>query len=208
MTSHMRIGIDFDNTLITYDDVFRATALSRGLIDAGFSGRSKQAIRDHIRRLPEGEIAWQRLQGQVYGRGVVDAAMFAGAGEFLERCRRQELPVVIVSHKTEYAHYDPDRVNLRQAALDWMAAHGLFCDYGLSRRDVFFEATRAEKLRRIAALSCTHFIDDLEEVLTDPGFPPNVARILLANGAERRRAAPYVACHSWREVEEHVFDGA
>lgn len=208
MTSHMRIGIDFDNTLITYDDVFRATALSRGLIDAGFGRRSKQAIRDHIRLLPGGEIAWQRLQGQVYGKGVVDAAMFAGAGEFLARCRRQELPVVIVSHKTEYGHYDPDRVNLRQAALDWMAAHGLFRDYGLSAGDVFFEATRAEKLERIAALSCTHFIDDLEEVLTDPGFPAGVARILLANGAEASCAGPYVACHSWREVEEHLFERA
>ena len=61
----MRIGIDFDNTIITYDDVFRATALGRGLIKEDFAGRSKQAIRDHIRLLPDGEIAWQRLQGQV-----------------------------------------------------------------------------------------------------------------------------------------------
>ena len=114
----MRIGIDFDNTIITYDDVFRATALRRGLIKEDFAGRSKQAIRDHIRLLPDGEIAWQRLQGQVYGKGVAEAAMFVGAGQFLDRCRRQGLPVVIVSHKTEYGHYDPDRINLRRAALD------------------------------------------------------------------------------------------
>ena len=204
----MRIGIDFDNTIITYDDVFRATALGRGLIKEDFAGRSKQAIRDHIRLLPDGEIAWQRLQGQVYGKGVAEAAMFAGAGQFLDRCRRQGLPVVIVSHKTEYGHYDPDRVNLRRAALDWMTARGFFRNYGLAVDDVFFESTRAEKLQRIAALACTHFIDDLEEVLTDPGFPEQVSRILFSNAAGAAHGAAYVACRSWREIEEHVFERA
>jgi hypothetical protein len=204
----MRIGIDFDNTLITYDEVFRATALKRGLIEESFDGRGKQAIRDHIRLLPDGEIAWQRLQGEVYGKGVAEARMFAGAGTFLERCRQHKLPVAIVSHKTEYGHYDPDRVNLRRAALDWMTAQGFFRNYGLSTRDVFFESTRAAKLGRIAALSCTHFIDDLEEVLTDPGFPPGVMRILFANELQGRCQAPLVACRSWREIEEHVFDRA
>jgi hypothetical protein len=208
MTAPMRIGIDFDNTIITYDAVFRATALRRGLIDEGFGGLSKQAIRDHVRLLPDGEIAWQRLQGEVYGKGVAEAAMFAGVGEFLERCRRRKLPVAIVSHKTEYGHYDPDRVNLRQAALDWMTAQGFFRDYGLKMGDVFFESTRGEKLKRIAALSCTHFIDDLEEVLTDPGFPEDVSRILFSGAAHAPGEVPYVACRSWREIEEHVFERA
>ncbi len=44
----------------------------------------------------------------------------------------------MVSHKTEYGHYDPDRVNLREAALGWMTASRdlLDGDYGIpsSRR--------------------------------------------------------------------------
>jgi len=206
MTAPMRIGIDFDNTIITYDAVFRATALRHGLIDEGFVGHSKQAIRDHIRLLPDGEITWQRLQGQVYGKGIADAGMFSGVAAFLQRCRRQELPVVIVSHKTEYGHYDPDRVNLRHAALEWMMAQGFFRTYGLTSDDVFFESTRGDKLRRIQVLSCTHFIDDLEEVLTDPGFPADVSRILFSTGAHVPQGAPYVACGTWREIEEHVFE--
>jgi len=208
MTTGMRIGIDFDNTIITYDAVFGVIARQRGLVGDGFCGRSKQAIRDHVRLLPEGEIAWQQLQGQVYGRGIAGATMFPGVGTFLRRCRAQRLPVVIVSHKTEYGHYDPERVNLRRAALDWMTAQGFFRDFALSTENVFFEGTRGEKLRRIADLSCTHFIDDLEEVLTDPGFPPGVARILFANGAGTPAAAPYVVCRSWRAIEEHIFDHA
>jgi hypothetical protein len=204
----MRIGIDFDNTIITYDAVFGVMARQRGLIGDGVGGRGKQAIRDHIRLLPDGEIAWQQLQGQVYGRGIAEAAMFPGVASFLRRCHAQQHPVVIVSHKTEYGHYDPDRVNLRQAALDWMTAQGLFRDFALSTANVYFEGTRGEKLRRIAELSCTHFIDDLEEVLTDPGFPRNVTRILFSNGGSAPATAPYAVCGSWHDIEERIFGHA
>ena len=115
---------------------------------------------------------------------------------------------MVVSHKTEYGHFDPDRVNLRKAALDWMAGQGLLGgDHGIALADVYFESTRAEKLARIAALSLTHFIDDLEEVLSDPDFPPNVERILFADGAQP--ASPsYISCSTWRDIERQVFGGA
>jgi hypothetical protein len=188
MASRLRIGIDFDNTIIAYDDVFRAAAEAGGLIAPGFSG-NKQAVRDAIRLLPGGELAWQRLQGQVYGKGIGGA-------------------VVVVSHKTEYGHFDPDHVNLRQAALDWMAGRGLLGGgHGITLADVYFESTRAEKLKRIAALLLTHFIDDLEEVLSDPDFPPDVERILFADGAQP--ASPsYISCPTWRDIERQVFGGA
>jgi hypothetical protein len=207
MASGLRIGIDFDNTIITYDEVFCALAKRWGLIDQTFSG-GKQALRDAIRLLPEGELAWQRLQGQVYGKGIGRAKMVAGFEAFLRRCRAEECSVVIVSHKTDYGHYDPDRVNLRKAALDWMAAMGLFDDaYAIPLKNIYFESTREEKLSRIAALSLTYFIDDLEEVLTDPGFPPNVRRILFAEN-ERPPAAAYTVCPTWRDIEQQVFAGA
>jgi hypothetical protein len=207
MKSGLRIGIDFDNTIIAYDDVFCIAAKACGLIAPGFSG-SKQAVRDAIRPLPDGELAWQRLQGQVYGKGIGGAKMVAGVEAFLRRCRTEGCVVVVVSHKTEYGHFDPDGVNLRTAALDWMAAQGLLDgDRGFARADVYFESTRAEKLKRIDALSLTHFIDDLPEVLTDLNFPPRVERILLA-GQAQPAAAPYVCCSTWRDIERQIFGGA
>jgi hypothetical protein len=207
MASSLRIGIDFDNTIITYDAVFRSAAVAGGLVAPGFSG-NKQAVRDAIRLLPEGELAWQRLQGQVYGKGIDGATMVAGVETFLRRCRAEGCTVAVVSHKTEYGHFDPDRVNLRQAALGWMTGQGLLDgDHGLALAGVYFESTRAEKLKRIAALSLTHFIDDLEEVLTDPDFPPNVERILFADGAQPASAS-YIRCATWRDVERQVFGGA
>jgi hypothetical protein len=206
MRSGLRIGIDFDNTIIAYDDVFRSAAKQHRLIDRDFSG-SKQAVRDAIRLLPDGELAWQRLQGQVYGKGIGGATMVSGVESFLRRARAEGCAVVVVSHKTEYGHFDPDRVNLRKAALDWMAGQGLLGgDYGIALADVYFESTRAKKLARIAALSLTHFIDDLKEVLLDLDFPPNVVRILFADGAQP--ASPsYISCSTWRDIELQVFGG-
>ena len=201
----LRIGIDFDNTLISYDGVFLAAARAGLLLAPGFSG-NKQAVRDAIRLLPNGELAWQRLQGHVYGKGIGTAVMPDGAMAFLRRCRDTQCSVFIVSHKTEVGHHDPDRVNLREAALRWMETHDFFAaDAGAIRRaNVFFEATRADKIKRITALGCTHFIDDLEEVLTDPAFPPGVARVLLATSGT---ASDIAVCTSWSDVTEAVFHG-
>jgi len=203
----LRIGIDFDNTIIAYDEAFCAAAKRGGLIEESFIGR-KQAIRDAIRLLADGELAWQRLQGEVYGKGITGATMMPGVDAFLRRSRSAGCTVAIVSHKTELGHFDPDRINLRKAAHEWMAQQRLFDDvHGVRPENVFFESTREEKLRRIAALSLTHFIDDLEEVLNDPGFPPNVKRILFTDG-EFARTPPYVVCPTWRDIEHQVFDGA
>ena len=201
----LRIGIDFDNTLISYDEVFLAAARERNLLGPRFSG-NKQAVRDAIRLLPDGEIAWQRLQGYVYGKGIGNAVMFGGVDAFLRGCRTAGHEVFIVSHKTEFGHHDPDRVNLRAAALGWMEASGFFAPdtYGIPRHNVFFEGTRSEKLRRIAALNCSCFIDDLEEVLTDPEFPAGVERILFgASGPSPR----FTACPSWQQISKVVIEG-
>jgi hypothetical protein len=201
----MRIGIDFDNTLIDYDQVFLAAARERGLVSRDFVG-SKRAVRDAIRLLPEGELTWQQLQGYVYGAGIGGAVPFPGATEFLRRCVRSGAETFIVSHKTRYGHYDPARIDLREAALGWMHAQGfLGADDGISADRVYFADDRGDKLARIAALGCTHFIDDLEEVFADPGFPPGVQRILFAEtGADCCDAH----CLDWREINVAVFGDA
>jgi hypothetical protein len=204
VSAPLRIGIDFDNTIIGYDAVFLAAARERQLVGADMAG-TKQAIRDAIRLLPDGEISWQRLQGYVYGTGIRDAVLIDGVADFLGRCHARGHVVYIVSHKTEFNRYDPDQVNLRDAALAWMEAKGLFGDpFGVARGHVFFEATRADKLARIAALGCTHFVDDLEEVLTAPGFPKAVRRIMFSARAET--AMPFPVCASWQALAETIFD--
>jgi hypothetical protein len=200
-----RIGVDFDNTIVAYDGVFVASAQQRGLLPVGFRG-DKQAVRDAIRRLPDGEQEWQRLQGFVYGAGIAGATMFAGVDAFLHRCRREGHDVFVVSHKTEFGHFDPDRVNLRQAATGWMRQQGLIGadTSAIPLEHVFFEGSRADKLRRIAQLECTHFIDDLAEVLTDPEFP-QIDRILFSSRDVVVPGRGCRVCGTWAQIEVQVF---
>ena len=108
------IGIDFDNTIVDYDDVFLTAAKERGLVDEKIRG-GKEAIREVLRLKPNGENAWQSLQGYVYGKRITDAVMFEGFATFLRLCRAQGHRISIVSHKTEYGHFDESRLSLRDA---------------------------------------------------------------------------------------------
>lgn len=165
----MNIGLDFDNTLVCYDGVFARLAaphLPPPLPAA------KEAIRDALRRQPEGEATWRRLQGQAYGARMNEAEPFPGASEFLTRAHQAGHQLFIVSHKTQYGHDDPARVDLRQAAMAWIAARG-WLTY-IERSRIFFEPTREAKLARIAALGLDVFVEDLADVLADPAFPAAV----------------------------------
>ncbi|MCW5770141.1 MAG: hypothetical protein KIT16_00795 [Rhodospirillaceae bacterium] len=164
-------------------------------------------VRDAVRRLPDGEKRWQELQGHVYGAGVRAARPFAGVAAFLARARAEGADIAIVSHKTRYGHGDPARVDLRAAALDWMMQAGFFAaqGIGLATAGVHFAESRKEKLERIAELGCAIFIDDLEEVLSDPAFPPRVERILFSPEARHSSSGTFIAFGDWSAIEEHVF---
>jgi hypothetical protein len=205
-----RIGIDFDNTIVCYDEVFARTAKAEGLIPHDLRG-GKAGVRDFIRRLDGGEEKWQRLQGRVYSDQINGASLFEGAARFLSRCRqRADTSVFIVSHKTEFGHFDTSGINLQEVARAWMAKHGFFDKGGfnLSGDVLYFEPTRDAKIERIAQLGCTHFIDDLEEVLGHSRFPAGVRRILFLNGRTDRPAVSYEVCADWQEIEEALFANA
>ena len=205
-----RIGIDFDNTVVCYDKLFVQTAQAEGLIPHDFRG-GKAGVREHIRRLDGGEDKWQRLQGKVYGGQMESAPFFEGVERFLARCgQRTDTSVFIVSHKTEFGHFDASSVNLREVARAWMVKHAFFDKGGLNLASdaIYFESTRDDKVDRITRLDCTHFIDDLEEVLGHPRFPSRVKRILFLNGKPEKPAVSYKVCANWQEIEEAVFENA
>jgi hypothetical protein len=200
------LGLDFDNTIVLYDSVFRELATEAGLLPTGFVG-GKRAVRDHIRTLPDGEVSWTRLQAQVYGPGIARAEPAPGLVTFLNRCRVAGIEPAIVSHKTRFAAADPGGTDLRQAAQAWITAHGLTdptCG-GIAAQNIFFESTRAEKINRICALGCTHFVDDLDEVFREPAFPHHVQAYLYAPADMDPPVGPWRSIRSWGEVADDLF---
>lgn len=195
------IGVDFDNTVASYDDVMHKTAVSHGLIGSD-TPKNKKSIRDTIRLLPKGEIEWQKIQGVVYGPKMNQAELIDGVTEFFHFCRKKLIKVYIVSHKTVFAGYDPTRTNLRETALLWMEGHRFFDDsgLGLQRERVFFESSRKQKIRRIKRLNCTYFIDDLEETFTDNEFKGEIVKILYDPHRQYPHSGDITILHSWRAI--------
>jgi hypothetical protein len=205
----MVLGIDLDNTLICYEGVFQRLAVESGRLAPGVPA-SQKSIRRDARQAPEGDIAWQKLQGAAYGPRIQEAEPAEGVLAFLGRCAREGIPVRIISHKTEFAAQDPTRTNLRQAALAWLRAKGVLCpELSLGAESCLFANSRQEKLAHIIAQGCTHFIDDLEETFRDPDFPPGVQGILYAPAEPAPLDLPGVwAGGSWAEIQRMIFQGA
>jgi phosphoglycolate phosphatase-like HAD superfamily hydrolase len=201
----MHIGLDFDNTIVTYDRLFHRAALERGLVAAGVP-RRKREVRDAIRLLPGGEDLWTELQGVVYGRRMPEAEPAPGVEAFLAACSAAGVRVSIISHKTEFPAIG-ERVNLRDAARSWLAARGLAARHGVDPADVLFLGTLAEKLAAIAARGCAHFVDDLVEVLGHPAFPPGVERILYAPPGGALPAGVLVF-ETWEAIGRHLLGEA
>jgi hypothetical protein len=202
------IGLDFDNTLICYDELFHRLAMEAG-VACPASGASKRAIRDLARRSPGADATWQRLQGLAYGPRIQEAHLFPGLRDFFERCVQEHADLVVVSHKTEYASDDATRTPLRTAALDWMDRQGLFHFAAgvLKRGSIHFCASREYKVARIRELGCTWFVDDLEETFLEPNYPREVRGIFFA--PEGPRGIPHrpeiLWAESWEKVAGHVF---
>lgn len=199
MPRSFTVGIDFDNTIVMYDELFHRCALEQRLVSPD-TAVSKKTIRDQIRALPSGEERWIVLQSIVYGRRMGEARLAEGFVRFLRWARGSGHRICIISHKTQYPAMG-ERTDLRLSALEWMRCQGFFAPDGFvldAGRDVFFESTRQDKLRRIASEQCTHFIDDLEEVLFDTDFPCDVARIHYTRSVSPNPSVPSYAC--WHDI--------
>lgn len=201
----MNIGIDFDNTIVTYDKVFHRHAVRLGHISADV-GMSKREIRDAIRLLPDGESKWIRLQGLVYGHCIDEAEFSPGVERFLNICRDNSIRTYIISHKTRYPALGP-QYDLRDAARKWIGQRELVSAFGLSMDDCYFVDTLADKLLKIAECRCDYFIDDLVEVFENKDFPTGVRKIYYSPLSDPDYPVNISGFNSWDSIHEFVFGG-
>lgn len=200
----MRIGIDFDNTIVSYDALFHKVARERGLIPHDIPV-NKVAVRDYLRQAGK-EALWTEMQGYVYGARMDEAVAYPGVIEFLSTAAAAGHEVAIVSHKTQHPFLGP-QYDLHAAARTWVEKHLCKDEMALvPATHVFFELTKEEKLARIEAFGCDIFIDDLPEILQAKAFPTVARRVLF--DPERNYAAVnfpgILVTHSWNDFEQYL----
>ena len=173
----MRIGLDFDNTIVSYDQLFHKVALERSLISPEVP-LNKVAVRDHLRNTNQ-EDAWTEMQGYVYGARMSEAIAYPGLIEALRTIKYAGHELFIVSHKTQYP-YAGERYDLHAASRAWIADHLQIPDSILVHNsNIFFNPSKDEKIEKISQLGCDIFLDDLPEILLATTFPQNTKKCLF-----------------------------
>lgn len=202
----LRIGLDFDNTIANYDQAFPDVARILGYQT---KATNKRDLKVELIASNEGETAWQRVQGLTYGKHIDQASLYPGVLEFVVRARSRGCEVFIVSHKTQFGHFDDTRTSLRDAATVWLTSNRVVGQGAaqVNESDIFFASTRNEKIAKIQELSLDVFVDDLIEVLTDSLFPEKTRRILFGPISEQSPDSDMeiTSLQSWRAIGDELF---
>jgi hypothetical protein len=178
----MRIGLDFDNTIVCYDQAI--TVLAEEVFELPKEmPRTKLALRDFLRAAGR-EREWTSFQGALYGPGMHHAQPFDGAISTMQQLASEGHELVIISHRSRWPYAGPT-YDLHEAARGWVADNlqslGLFGNKG-DEDHVYFLETRDQKVEMITFWRCNVFLDDLAEVLCAPSFPSSTLGIHFCPG--------------------------
>ena len=169
------IGLDLDNTLIIYDQLFHKVAVEQGLIKENFP-KSKTLIRNKLRSEGHDKV-FTLLQGEVYGNRIKEAEPAEGLIGTLKNLKDMNKKMAIVSHKTRFPYEGP-AYDLHNSAMEWLIDQRIAGDENalIPTERIFFEPSIEKKVERIKTLKCTYFVDDLKSVLNK--IPENINKIL------------------------------
>ena len=144
----MKIGIDFDNTIARYDRSFLKLAHKCKYINKNQNFFKKDQLKNFLFQKKNGEKKWMKIQGQAYGKYMNYAELFPSVINFFLLCNLRKHKIFIISHKTEYGHFDEEKFLLRNEAIKWINGKKFFKKNGInfSRNNIFFANTIEEKI--------------------------------------------------------------
>ena len=114
----MLIGLDFDNTIVCYDQAIAILADELFDLPPNIS-RTKLGLRDYLRsenREPE----WTAFQGELYGPGMKYAVAFQGAQSVMKQLKSLGHRLEVISHRSRYP-YAGTQYDLHKSARAWIA---------------------------------------------------------------------------------------
>jgi len=198
----MRIGLDFDNTIVCYDEAFYTLALEGQSIPANLP-RTKEHVKAHLQAQGRNDY-WTELQGLAYGPRMESASTFPGFEKFLsDVLSATKAEVFIVSHRSPkpYSGLDCD---LHAAARTWLSRRPWIQNQQILMKNIYFESTKKEKIQRIAELKLDVFVDDLVEIFTDPAFPPLQNKIHFRPSGKGASDAGLIPVKGWDDILKKI----
>lgn len=188
------IALDLDNTIICYDEAFRAAAAQLDCLPEPGIATNKPSIKAAALACG-GNNLWTRLQSLAYGEEISKAYLFPGCAHFVATACEE---LVIVSHKTRFPAVG-QRTDLRDAARAFLRATPL------AKIPVHFLDTREAKVAKIAQLKARALIDDLPEVFKTPGFPSDSTFFLFDPNNTHADWIETPRIQSWSDASDHIW---
>lgn len=176
----MIIGLDFDNTIVCYDEAIKQLAKEVPSLPPT-TPKTKLGIRDFLRE-QDRETEWTEFQGKLYGPGMVHAQPFPAALEMIGAMQKAGHTTVIISHRSKHPYLGP-KYDLHESARQWIEKNLVIEGNALiSERDIHLNETKDAKVALVASLKCDFFIDDLVEILTHASFPSSTKKLWFSPG--------------------------
>ena len=199
----MRVGIDFDNTIVNYDGVFHSVAITEGLIPPHI-GNKKSDVQAYLHaKGKHDEFTW--LQGLVYGKRIGLASVYDGFRDFLSFCHSNHVKVFVVSHKSKYPIIGK-KYNLHTCALRFLQDNNLFDDGMLNEQNVFLEETLNGKIEKACDLNLDFFVDDLVKIVENDRLSSNTNTILFDPDKKHGRSIASSVASSWPMTLRLIFN--
>jgi len=193
----LSIGIDLDNTIIDYHNLFQTTLeqKTKTKLNRIFS---KSNIKEIAKR-DYGENFWADIQAKVYGKEIKKAKLMKGFDEFLLYARNKKFKLYIVSHKTNLSQNKEKNYKLIEAANLWLKTNNFFTLKAFDESDIFFCDSLESKVKKINELDLDFFIDDLKDVIFHKNFPTKTCGILFSNTMNDQNIY-----YNWTEIIKRI----
>ena len=197
----MIVGFDFDNTIISYEKLFKKIAYKKKLVPKNIKS-NKNSVKEYLIKKNK-ETEWTILQGEVYGKYIMDAKIYIGVKKIMKSLSKNKIKFYIISHKTKFP-YLGRKINLQVAAKKWIYKNILRDDnsINLSIKDIFFENSIKEKISRINKLRCNIYIDDLPKILEL--LPKGVIKILFTPNQKSQQKKPIISMKKWIDFNKII----
>lgn len=194
----MNIGIDLDNTIINYNNLFRCAAQINGFVKDDWIGGKKE-LKNKIKKLKDGEEKWKKLQGYIYGELIDKAKLNIGLYKFILRAKTKKCNVFIISHKTIHPHHTKS-ILLRHKANKFLDKKNIF--KLIDKSNVYYASTLDEKISIINKKKLTWYIDDLSKVLNHKNLSKRIKKIHYDGKIEN---AEYICSDNWYNISNIIF---
>lgn len=190
-------GFDLDNTLIDYSGAVKEYCKIKKINVCA----DIKTLREQLNLNELSDHQWQLAQGWLYTEGLQFAQPALGSIDLCNYLIQEGYRLYIVSHKTFYTPDFCGRIPLRDLATNWIKKSTI-AKYFEETNQIYYEPTRDLKVKRICELSLDYFVDDLEEVFTEPEFPINT-KCFLINKIHSQN--PKVTCvATFKNIQEAI----